>query len=83
MDPLKIFDVYDRETDALMMAVEAIDLDQAIGRVLLTEPQLDKQLTTGGLIVLREHDTETLVTAPYFFRDGHFLLLESLRPTRH
>jgi hypothetical protein len=83
MEQLRLFDVYDRETGALMMTVEATDSDQAIGRVMLTGPHLDKLLTPGGLIVLREHDAETLVTAPYLFRDGHFLLLESLTPTQH
>lgn len=83
MEQLRLFDVYDRETDALMMTVEATDSEQAIGRVLQTGLHLDRLLTPGGLIVLREHDPETLITAPYLFRDGHFLLIESLTPTQH
>lgn len=83
MRQLLLFDVYDRETDALMMTVEATDSDQAISRVLLTGPHLDKLLTPGGLVALKEHDPEALITAPYLFRDGHFLLLESHAPTQH
>jgi hypothetical protein len=83
MTQLKIFNVYDRDTDALMMAVEALDFDQAISRVLRTNLPFDKHRASNGLIVLREHDTETLIRAPYLFRDGHFLLLESLSLTQH
>ena len=73
MQQLIIFDVYDRETDALMMTVEAVNSEQAISRVLKTGPHLKERLTPNGLIVLREHDRETPITAPYYFRDGHFM----------
>lgn len=83
MDPLKLFDVYDKDTQNLMMTIEARDTDQAIERVVLISPHLDALLTTGGLIVLREHDPETPVTSPFFFRDGHFLLLKPLSLSQH
>ena len=55
-----------------MMTIEATDADQAIERVALTSPHLNTLLTTGGIVVLREHDLETPVTSPSFSATGIF-----------
>lgn len=83
MHELKLFDIHDKETRELLMTIEARDCEEAVRRIVLTGGHVKHLRTPGGNVLVYEHDTETLVNAPYFFREGFFLMLASATATQH
>lgn len=74
-DPVLVFDVFLKETDTIVVAVEATDSKQALKRAALVIPGLQVADLCGVQVVVKEHDANTPVISTWY-RDGHFLVLE-------
>jgi len=80
---IPVYDVYDKETNGLLMSIQACSCEEAIERIGLTRDHVMRLRTPGGNIVVREHPPETLIVSPFYFTEAFFQLLEARSSARH
>lgn len=81
-DPtIQLFDIFEKETERLVMTIEAASFEEAADRLRLTTAVV-QQMRCHGLAVLRQRHPDQPISSPYF-KDGFFKLLAQSQATLH